>query len=56
MGVPKVVYGDGQVEMAVSVDAVIISGHDGQVLSVSHAAFREMVIGFERWHEMREDQ
>ena len=56
MSVPKTIYGDGQHEVAVDVDGVTISEHGGQVLILSHAAFREIVLGFERWHEMREEE
>jgi len=56
MSQPKVIYGDGKHEVSVDVETVIFSDHEGQVLVLSHAAFREVVIGFERWHEQRLDE
>ena len=59
----KTIYGDGARDVRVTEDEVIVREHyedvDGttsyRMIAFSHAAFREVVIGWERWHEQQED-
>jgi hypothetical protein len=46
--VPKVIYGDGTSEVAVSEQSVMISNEDGAMVVLSRSAFREIVLGWER--------
>jgi hypothetical protein len=43
----KILYGDGTTEVAAGPDAVVFS-EEGNVIAISRAAFREVVIGWER--------
>ena len=47
----KILYGDGTNEVAASAETVIISNGKGAVIILSHAAFREVVLGWERMLE-----
>jgi len=52
--VPKVLYADGVAEVAAGPDEVVIS-RGGAVITLSRAAFREVMLGYQRLLE-REDE
>ena len=49
----KVIWGDGQHEAAVDAASFTLSDEGGQVIVLSHAEMREIVLAWER-HEMQE--
>ena len=49
----KVIWGDRVHEAAVDDDSIMLSGEDGQLLVLSHAEMRELVLAWTR-HEERE--
>jgi len=53
--VPKVLYADGVAEVAAGPDEVVIS-RGGAVITLSRAAFREVVLGWERLLEREEEE
>jgi hypothetical protein len=50
----KILYGDGTTEVAAGPDAVVFS-EEGNVITLSRAAFREVMLGWTRLLE-REDR
>ena len=53
--VPQIIYGDGTNEVAVTAESIMISDAHGIVL-LSRAAFREVVLGWERHLAQEQEQ
>jgi len=51
----KTIYGDGQNTVAVDAVSVVLTNREGEVIVLSHAAFREVVLGWER-HKAQEEE
>jgi len=56
----QTIYGDGHNKVVVDEDTVVLSNHDDDgepdsVVVFSHAAFREVALGWER-HELKEKE
>ena len=56
MGELKVIWGDRVHEAAVDDECVMLSGDDNALVILSHAEMRELVLGWQRYLDMKEEQ
>lgn len=54
--VPKTIAGDGRYEAAMSAQSFTLSDESGQVIVLSRAELREVILGAERYEKMEEEE
>jgi hypothetical protein len=52
----RCVYGDGSHEVTVSATEVWLSDHTGSIVVYSRAAFREVILGWERLMQQEDEE